>query len=164
MVMPPMPPQYNDPLTESINASGLSHARHRVVITHHMDMTTAGVIHLGNHHLRRGLNRLTTAHLQTIGAPAGAGGVKSSWRLTKLTASREKPRLLEVVFHHLVVMELEIGRHQIGALHAHQQQALAAGLSVIRRPSLVSSTLSRCGAQIEEIEFLGLRVKFSTRS
>jgi len=141
---------------------GLSHAGHHVVITHRMVVTMAGVIHLGDHHLRRGLNRLTTAHLQTIGAFPRRG----RWGEELLAANqthrilREAKRLLEVVFHHLVVMELEVGRHQIGALHAHQQQALAAGLGADQQAFAgVFNAEPLAGAQIEEVEFLGLRVE-----
>ena len=37
----------------------------------------------------------------------------------------EPKRHLEVVFHHLIVVKLEIGTNQIAALDAHQQEALA---------------------------------------
>ena len=142
--------------------SGLSHGRHRPVISHGMVVITAGVIHLGDHHLWGSLHRLTTAHLQTIGAFA-------HWRrwCEQLLAAdqthrilREAKRLLEVVLHHLVVMKLEIGCHQIGALHAHQQQALAAGLGADQQAFAgVFNAEPLAGAQIEEIELLGLRVK-----
>ena len=120
------------------------------------------MIHLGDHHLWRSLYRLTTAHLQSI----GAFPLRSRWCEELLAADqthrvlREAKGLFEVVFHHLVVMELEIGRHQIGALHAHQQQALATGLGANQQAFAgVFNAESLAGAQIEKVEFLGLRVK-----
>ena len=142
--------------------SGLSHGLHHTVISHDMVMTMAGVIHLGDHHLWCSLYRLTTAHLQSIGAVP----LRSWWCEELLAADqthrvlREAKGLLEVVFHHLVVMELEIGRHQIGAQHTHQQQALATGLRANQQAFAgVFNAEPLAGAQIEEVEFLGLRVK-----
>ena len=127
-----------------------------------MVVTMAGVIHFGDHHLLAGLHRIAAAHLETIGA-----GTCGCWRCEQLLAAhqthrilREAKGLLQVVFHHLVVMELQIGGHQIGALNTHQQQALATGFAADQQALIgVLHAEPFARAEIEEIEFLGLRVE-----
>ena len=58
-------------------------------------------------------------------SPTGAAGVNNPSRLTRHPIGGERKRHLEVVFHHLIVVKLEIGTNQIAALDAHQQEALA---------------------------------------
>ena len=156
------PPIQRSANRERQRLSWLRHGRHGVVITHGMVMTMAGVIHLGDHHLFCGLDGVSTADLQTI----GAGSLRCRWSEELLAAHQthrilQKTKwLLEVVFHHLVVMKLEVASHQIGALHTHKQQTLATGLGADQQAFIgVLNAQSLAGAEIEKIELLGERVK-----
>ena len=78
-----------------------------------MDMVMAGVVHHAHHHLLTCLHQITSAHLLAIGA--GASGGRWCEQLTTTHQAYgvlgEAKGLFQVVFHHLVVMELQVGRH-----------------------------------------------------
>jgi len=78
-----------------------------------VSVVMAGVVHRADHHLLTGLHQITTAHLLAIGA--GASGGRWCEQLTTTHQAYgvlgEAKGLFQVVFHHLVVMELQVGRH-----------------------------------------------------